>query len=95
MAYLALQLSAALVRLLNKKLASSPTFGIGHEHSSFGPGLFEESPHLVRVLHPDVISRGIVARERASATERADRCHAARRHDGQMASRVGSVGGGR
>ena len=52
-----------VVPLLSKEFAGRPTFWVSHVHTPPCPRLFEKSPHFVRVVHPDVVSRRFVARK--------------------------------
>ena len=81
------------VPLLDEEFTGRPRFGVGHVHSSPGPGLFEESPHFVRMVHPDMVSCRFVARKGAPRTEGTRRRHVLESPHQQMASPGGEVSG--
>jgi hypothetical protein len=74
------------VPLLDEKFTGRPSFGVGRVDSSPSSCLVEESPHFVRVVHPDVVSCPSAARKGAPWAEGTRRRHVLRSPRPQMAS---------
>ncbi len=74
------------VPLLDEEFTGRPSFGVGHVHSTPCPFFFEESPHFVLVVHPNMVSCRFVARKGAPRAEGTGHRHVLGSPHPQMAS---------